>query len=174
MKLIFVKLRIPISLIMVLLWVGLIFYFGSAPGWESWQTSSRALEAARLTGVLVESEELVRKMAHVFLYAVLGGLSLNLFHQLGIIKKRWAKWVSAHKFKLAPVISLVVAVADEINQHFTPERSGIWQDVVLDVLAAVVAAGVMYGIYKIRNKRQKRSINSQNSGVGLCDSNGSR
>lgn len=154
MKLVFVKLKLLISVTAILLWIGLIFYFANASGWESWQTSGRALEAVQSIGAPIESEELVRKMAHVFLYAVLGGLSLNLLHQLDVIRKRWAEWVNKRKFKLALIIPLVVAVVDEISQYFTPGRSGVWYDVVLDVLAAAIVVGVVYRIYKVREKQE--------------------
>ena len=96
----------------VVLWAALIFGLSSIPdlgtGLGGWDL-------------------LLRKLAHMAEYAVLGFL---LFRAIG---------------QAAPAIALGVAyaVTDEIHQTFVDGRHGVWYDVVVD------SAGVLVGVYVV-------------------------
>jgi VanZ family protein len=69
----------------------------------------------------------IRKAAHVGVYGVLGALA----------------WRADRRVAVALMISLGVALADEINQAMTVTRTGSVWDVILDMLGAVGAVGVL-------------------------------
>jgi VanZ family protein len=75
---------------------------------------------------------LVRKAAHVTEYAVLAALWLRAFSRSGVVRPPSAAW-------LALIVSVAVAMADEIHQATVPSRTGSARDVVIDTLGAVVA-----------------------------------
>jgi VanZ family protein len=73
-------------------------------------------------------EFLFRKGAHVFVYSMLALLSY-LF--VGMFVKR-AVWRAAGAFSMV----LLVGILDEWNQSFSPFRTGVFQDVGIDLAGA--------------------------------------
>jgi len=94
----------------VVLWAAVIFAFSSVP----------SLGTGLGTWDLV-----LRKLAHVAEYAVLGALLVR----------------ALARPELAILLGALYAVSDEIHQHFVPGRHGVWYDVLIDT--AGVAAGVV-------------------------------
>ena len=94
----------------VALWAALIFGLSSIPdlgtGLGGWDL-------------------VLRKLAHMTEYAVLGLLLLRAIGREG----------------LAVVLGIAYAVTDEIHQGFVEGRHGAWYDVVVD------AVGVVLGVY---------------------------
>lgn len=75
---------------------------------------------------------LVRKLAHLVEYAILGAL---LFRALRAGRTGWrAPWAAG-----AVAIALGVAVTDELLQSLSPLRTGTPSDVVIDFAGAAVA-----------------------------------
>ena len=70
---------------------------------------------------------LLRKLAHIAEYAVLGFLLLRAVEREGT----------------AVVLGIAYAVTDEIHQGFVEGRHGAWYDVAVD------AAGVLVGVYVV-------------------------
>lgn len=78
-----------------------------------------------LSSGLGDWDLVLRKVAHVSIYAVLGALLLR---------------ATAHDL-VAVVAGIAYAVSDEVHQHFIPGRSGAILDVGFDALGLV--AGVV-------------------------------
>ena len=94
----------------VALWAALIFGLSSIPnlgtGLGGWDL-------------------LLRKLAHMAEYAVLGFLLLR----------------AIGRERIAVAVGIAYAVTDEIHQGFVEGRHGVWYDVVVD------AVGVLLGVY---------------------------
>ena len=141
---------------MVVVWMGVIFFFSAQPGDTSGALSGGV--TAWVFGVVdwmtpfmtldFESfHSFVRKAAHFFVYAVLGLLMLRALVLSGddeVFAKRQVVW--------AWVLSTVYAVFDEVHQLFVPGRSGEVSDVVLDSAGAVAGIAV-YVVWRWRRSR---------------------
>ena len=101
----------------------------------------------------------IRKLAHIFLYLLLGGTSFLFAATLPV--KTAAKVRPAISGGLALVISLLYACLDEIHQSFVPGRAAQIQDVGVDVigfcLAIVLCMAVSYIVLAARAKKQENS-----------------
>ena len=97
----------------------------------------------------------IRKLAHIFLYFLLGGTSFFFAATLPI--KTVAKAKLAISGGIAFVISLLYACLDEIHQSFVPGRAAQIQDVGVDaigfVLAIALCAGIWYLVQLIKEKQ---------------------
>jgi VanZ family protein len=150
------KQRIVISLfgIIVMVWIGLIFYFSSQPPGESNRQSKGAVNIfyqldehldftdtviydkavyffreVVLQGQYSSSNALIRKSAHVGIYLILGFmicLMSYLYYRKHLLS-----------FILGVTIPTVVAVLDEYHQSFIGRTSSI-DDVILDGFGAAV------------------------------------
>ena len=87
---------------------------------------------------------LMRKTAHVIVYAVLAALWFRAF-----LKNDGVNYRKAVLFTV--LISLVCAVADEYHQSFLSDRTAKFSDVVLDLAAAALSLSIInIGIKKRR------------------------
>lgn len=101
----------------VVLWAGLIFAFSSVPS---------------LSSGLGSWDLVLRKIAHLTEYAILGAL---------LLRAAAAPWV-------AIALGALYATSDEIHQHFVRGRHAAWYDVVLDTV------GVTIGVLAWRRARR--------------------
>ena len=92
-------------------------------------------------------EFVFRKSSHLFMYAVLGLLfCITLYN-----------WI--HKLFSSILISVymtgIIALLDEYNQYFNPDRTGRVQDVLLDLVGASlgIILYLSYNIYRARRSR---------------------
>lgn len=94
-------------------------------------------------------QRLVRKLAHVFIFAVLGFFLRVCFESWFSGKKR----LLLYSF----LIGAAYAISDEVHQLLVPGRSGSIQDILLDcggiLLGVLIAAGI------IRLVKKKQSAN---------------
>ena len=149
----------------MLLWAALltlmtaIFAFSHQPGEASNEmTEAAVMPLAELLAAVQEGGEetvqllyfvigtLVRKLAHVLEYALLGLLIRLLLRAYG----RDAGW-------LACLCGVLYAVTDEVHQAFVPGRLGTPVDVAIDAL------GVLLGVWAANRLRQWRA-NAENQG----------
>ncbi len=130
---------------LVFAWMVLIFLFSNESGVQSTETSSFFVEkvesfftylAPSLSFDMITV--LVRKMAHFFLYFVLGILVGSATH----VHKKWCI--------LSLLICLIYACTDEIHQVFVSGRSGQLKDVFIDLIGSSV------GIYFYNWFRRKK------------------
>lgn len=89
-------------------------------------------------------EFFVRKGAHVATYFVLG-LSLAI----GLRPYFTNKWV---QLVVTPVLVTGLAAYDEFHQMLTGDRTPLFQDVMLDTLAGLVAILIVWGLQQARKR----------------------
>ena len=101
----------------------------------------------------------IRKLAHIFLYFLLGGTSFLFAATLPV--KVAAKAKPAVSGGIAFVISLLYACLDEVHQSFVPGRAAQLQDVGVDAigfcLAVVLCMVASYIVLVVRAKKQENS-----------------
>ena len=109
-----------------LAWAGLIFYLSGIPGLKtpfSW-------------------DYILRKLAHMFEYAVLCALVARAFAGAGLTGRRQVGY--------AVILAVLYAVTDEYHQSFVPGRFCSPMDVLID---AVGAAAGYYGFLLLRRRK---------------------
>ncbi len=74
---------------------------------------------------------IIKKTAHVVIYAILATLLYRGFLTSGYSKRKAAKY--------AIIISVVYGFTDEFHQSFTPGRTPMLRDVVFDTIGAALA-----------------------------------
>lgn len=121
------------SIILLILWMTVIFYFSSRPGFS--------------TGL--NQDRLIRKMAHVAEFAVLTLIAFRtavLFTQTKLRKnKKRAILIATFLF------ALVYALSDELHQRFVPHREGKLMDVAIDAIGILGALFIIHLAPKIKN-----------------------
>lgn len=131
--------RKVISWLLVILWMGLIFYLSHQQAIESSHLSAGVTERiiavieSVISGVEIDVgnfNHLIRKGAHFFSYLILGILVTNALKSSAI---RGLK-----SFLIALVICILYAVSDEVHQLFVPGRAGQVMDVMIDSAGAAV------------------------------------
>lgn len=81
-----------------------------------------------------------RKSAHLFEFAVLGGLVYRSLHASGRLS--WQPHLAAWTFAVA----LTYALIDEIHQSFVPGRGPSLIDCGVDAAGALVGIALIYGV----------------------------
>ena len=131
--------RKVISWLLVILWMGLIFYLSHQPATQSSDLSSGLTERILavidrvISGLDINVENfhhLIRKGAHFFAYFVLGILVTSALRTHSLVGWR--------HFFIACLICVVYAVSDEVHQLFIPGRAGQVKDVMIDSAGAFV------------------------------------
>ena len=109
----------------------------------------------------------IRKLAHIFLYFLLGGTSFLFAATLPV--KVAAKAKPAVSGGIALVISLLYACLDEVHQSFVPGRAAQIQDVGVDAigfcLAIALCMATSYIVLAARAKRQENSSKIFSRGI---------
>jgi VanZ family protein len=105
--------------------------------------SEISIESSGVEGLV---EFFIRKAAHFFVYFILGILIYRLLHFLGI-----RKFIIS--FSLLSVV--VYAASDEIHQYFTPNRTALVEDVILDSVGGLIGILLAHFIFyrKVRRER---------------------
>lgn len=149
-----------ISIILVLIWMGLIFSFSNSNGESSGSMSRTVIVkiAELFTGYKDSDKEmdaivdkysfLVRKGAHFFEYFVLAFLVMNSLYICGVSKKI---------LLISGIICILYAISDEVHQLFISDRSGNVIDVMWDSSASLISNYLFYLYINHRSKHEKRS-----------------
>ena len=159
------KVIIIISWILVVSWMGLIFYFSSMNGVESTNKSVKAIETTikktveatnevGITNKNVESKKVaevaekmnfpVRKVLHALEYFVLTLLLINALYQSGVRGNKI--------YVISFVISVLYALTDEYHQLFT-ERTSSLIDVLIDTLGVILSIILINIILRLKKKK---------------------
>lgn len=137
-----------VAWLLVLVWMGCIFYLSHQPASESSKLSAgvmatilQVVQAIIPLSVEVSTFHLfIRKGAHFFAYFLLGIL---------LYRSLWGKW---QHFLVALFIAFLYAISDEVHQLFIPGRSGEVRDVLID--SAGAATGILLYILLLRVLRR--------------------
>lgn len=146
-------------LFIMILWLGLMWKLSTADGTETLRDS---MQIARKLGTwlyndptiaqLSQLNVLIRKMAHVFLYSVLG-LLLGLFFQLVCMRKSFR-----FKIGIAAVIGIGIAFLDELQKIPISGRHFDFGESLLNSASACIVIILYYGtIWLIVKHRWKKS-----------------
>jgi VanZ family protein len=129
--------------ILVVLWMLLIFFLSGQPAVDSKALSSdTAVWIVQIVEKICPDLEMqttdihspLRKMAHFFLYFVLGiFFTQALEEKKGTGKKIWVRVVLA---------CVLYAMFDEFHQAFVPGRGAQWSDVLLDSIGSTCGIGL--------------------------------
>ena len=152
----------------VALWMILIFLLSSQTSSETASLSGRFVR--RLAELLIpgfsgftpavqlamvpDFQYIIRKMAHIFLYMVLGGLCMMSMFQYPMRMKIQAI--------IATSIGIVYAATDELHQFYVDGRGAKVMDVALDAVGVFVGVALVLVIYRIlRNRKATRHVKIQ-------------
>lgn len=131
-----------LSLLLVVLWCGLIFGASAQNGKESGALSGMIVDLVmRLWGLSSDRIHdvltlLVRKGAHMSEYAILLLLLLWLLSS-------WTSLRGVGLYSLSLGIAVIFAASDEYHQTFVDGRAGSVRDVVIDSCGAVLMLGLV-------------------------------
>lgn len=80
----------------------------------------------------------VRKLAHIFEYAVLGFLAVRAFSM--VARHRLGNW----RYLIAIIPVIIVATVDEYRQSFDMTRTGTIDDAILDIASGMLAIALLW------------------------------
>ena len=147
--------RLVIGWIMLLFWIGLIFYMSNQPGDVSSKQSGLVLKLFQVIGIDLNKElgELatfvVRKAAHFTEYFILYLLAVNVMKYYFDIKRA---------ILYAFIFSIFYACTDEIHQYFIPGRAMAFKDVLIDFSGAFIGVLIVSLIVKLNIFKKKIQI----------------
>ncbi|MBQ8472478.1 MAG: VanZ family protein [Bacilli bacterium] len=128
-----------ISLIFLIIWLLLIFYFSNQQGSVSENSSNTIINLLdkifKLFNQNIDITSLnyiaflVRKSAHMFLYFILYLLTYYAMYEFNIKKRIY----------LSLIFCFLYAISDEIHQLFIPRRSFQITDILIDTIGASIA-----------------------------------
>lgn len=134
------KINKIISIVLLVLWCLLIFYFSNQKGSTSLGSSNQVIEFINLILKKFNSNSditsfkyisfVVRKLAHIFLYFILYFLAYYTAFQFNIKKRKF----------LSLLFCFLYAVSDEFHQLFIPNRSFGFTDILIDTLGSLLAS----------------------------------
>ena len=131
-----------IPLLLMLIWMGFIFFMSNRPAEESTQDSEyvgtligrlvvpdfEKLDEKKQHEFAQNIDHTVRKSAHASEYCVLGILAFFVFYEDKKKRRR--------VYPKALAVSFLYAATDELHQLFVPGRSGQFSDVLIDTAGA--------------------------------------
>ena len=115
-----------IKLLFIVIWLLVIFLFSNQDGSTSTSLTNGILEKYLF---FVDSDiffMIIRKMAHITEYFILGILVLNFINEFKVDKK----------IIISILICFILASFDEFHQLFIPDRTGRLLDVFIDMIGA--------------------------------------
>ena len=130
---------------LLVLWMGVIFYFSSQVAVESSRQSGAVLHVLRSNDIHV-SMHFTRKAAHFCYYLVLGLLFCNVLRDYKKTLRNIALW--------SVVGSALYALTDEFHQLFITGRSSQLLDVGIDTLGASLGVGLYLLVYRLYLRRR--------------------
>ena len=132
-----------IKLLFIIIWLLVIFLFSNQDGSTSTSLTNGILEKYLF---FVDSDiffMIIRKMAHITEYFILGILVLNFINEFKIDKK----------IIVSILICFILASFDEFHQLFIPDRTGRLLDVFIDMIGA--SLGILI-LSLIKNHKKQR------------------
>ena len=133
------KLKKVIKWLLLILWLGFIFYMSSESGETSSNTSGRVLNIVESVLPFVKDNVefftmLIRKSAHILEYFILGVLTFEVAKEYSSARKK--------TFVVSLLFALLCATLDEIHQLFIFGRAGRITDVLIDSIGFTLSIGI--------------------------------
>lgn len=131
----------------------IIFLFSNSPGKESTETSSRVITTFiefrdNITNnntseidkeIIIDNlSYVVRKLAHISEYIVLGILMYNVLYNYNI-----------KDYRIVLLLCVLYSCSDEFHQLFVPGRSGQVIDVLIDSIGIVIGT-LSYYLFRVK------------------------
>jgi len=91
----------------------------------------------------------LRKLAHFFLYTILGILLRFVVSRI--------KWPDIPQLGTALLLGLTLAALDEVHQYFVPGRSALVRDVVIDFAGILLGCFIFWLFRYLRKRRREKS-----------------
>ena len=127
-----------INIVLVILWMIVIFSLSNQNSLETTETTSIIYRIFRITSESDVVFIIIRKLAHIIEYLILGFLLCNMFNSLNV----------KNVFVYTVIICAIYSCSDEIHQLFIDGRNCQFIDCLIDVLGSII--GILF--YKIKNK----------------------
>lgn len=124
---------------MLLVWMGVIFFFSSMPG------SGGSYDPP--VWYILE-----RKGAHIFEFALLSVLAFRFFRIL-FVRASWRNIIV-----LSAVFVFMYGALDELHQAFVFGRGSRISDVGIDVFGSVIGLGVIWSIFSVSSLRKFKKM----------------
>ena len=141
----------------------IIFGFSSQDGEESGDISSRVtefileksntyknIEENRQDEIFERTEKIIRKIAHLSIYALVGSLLMGLVSTFKLKEKT--------RILISLILGVLYAASDEIHQLFSPGRSAQITDVYIDTLGVLVGIFVILLFIKVFEKMKLQKV----------------
>ena len=145
--------KLYLSWILVIIWMVVIYSFSAQSANESELLSSGIthwtiqLLNRVLPNLNIEILHLIiRQLAHLIIFLVLGVLLLNALNQ--------SETNERVNFVLALLISLIYAISDEIHQIYVPGRVGQIYDVLIDFLGSLIGIKIFIIYNNFKKNRE--------------------
>lgn len=95
-----------------------------------------------------KSQTIIRKGAHLSIYALVGLLMMNLMCTYKISNK--------NKFLITILVGIIYASSDEIHQSFIPGRTAAFTDICIDTSGAILGSLIAFGCINSYIKLKKK------------------
>lgn len=137
--------RVRIVLIVLfIIWLLVIFVFSQQDGESSSRLSMKVANFIfKDENVAKSMEGAIRKVAHMLEYAWGGGLVAAYY--MTYSPDFWKRNIKA------TLIITIIAILDEVHQHFIPGRNGVWYDVLIDVGGCILGIFIFHSICFMTN-----------------------
>ncbi len=144
-----------IYLILVIIWMGIIFYFSNMVSYKSDEKSDAVIDSTVIKIVKIFKKDLtkeqeyniyrysvypVRKYAHVIEYFILYVLVFLYINCYEIDIK--------NKLLYSLIVCVLYAISDEVHQLFVEGRTGKVVDILIDTLGSAIGLLISYIFYK--------------------------
>lgn len=146
--------------------MGVIFYFSSRNGEASTNDSHTTYNGIVYFCKPILSSSMVnflyahlRKMAHLFLFCVLG-----IFYSLSIkeyLKTYKPKLYRSGLVYISVIFGFIYGCTDELHQYLIPGRDGKFSDVLIDTLGSLIGTSIVFIILFFTKHKELSDI--QNS-----------
>lgn len=143
--------------ILLILWMGIIFYFSSQVATTSDHLSKGIVR--RITEFISRGnrqlsyheletyDNIIRKLAHFTIYFVMGLFCSNALYHLRVKKNYW--------ILISIVICILFAISDEFHQAFVPGRGPRIFDIIVDTSGAFLGTMLYTFLKKVGHSRRK-------------------
>ena len=155
--------------LLLVFWMGFIYYMSSRTGYESKAASTgltnliadlavriRILNQEDMTYETISKiHNWIRQAAHFFEYMILGVLAFQFFKQ----------YISKKILRIAAVsilFCIVYSISDEIHQYFVPGRATDILDVITDTAGSItgISIALLSAKFIIKIRSSKGSVNA--------------